>query len=76
MKSFYNVKNGQIDGLKANDVTIINSFLNWKIYIIPGEIGILNESNTKIAYLKANTTTLRSTHKYVIYINQSIMRKL
>ena len=70
LKAFYNVKNGQIDGLGAKDITAINAFLNWKIYIIPGEVGIINEINEKIAYLKANTTSLKSTHKYVICVNQ------
>jgi hypothetical protein len=61
---FCNVKNGINGNMKCQDVVKINAFLNWVIYIIPGEIGILNENHEKIAYLSGNTDRLNRNHKY------------
>jgi hypothetical protein len=65
---FCNVKSGVNENMKCQDVVKINAFLNWVIYIIPGEIGILNENYEKIAYLSGNTDRLNRNHKYTIYV--------
>jgi len=71
LKAFCDIKNGiQPQGLSASDMNKINAFLNWKIYIGEGELGIIDQNNDKLAYLKVNTNTLNLNHDYIIVIKR------
>ncbi len=70
LKAFCLVKQGvKPKGLSASDITNINTFLTYRVYIEKGEFGILDANENKLAYCKGNTSTFRRGYRYIIYIS-------